>query len=65
MESSGALTLIWPRPTTNLDDILIFTKTLDDHLVLLDKVLAKLAETGLKVRKDKCAFAVDSTEFLG
>jgi hypothetical protein len=48
-----------------LDDILIFSKTLDDHLVLLDKVLAKLAEAGLKVCKDKCAFAVNSTEFLG
>jgi len=48
-----------------LDDILIFSKTLDDHLVLLDKVLAKLSEAGLKVRKNKCSFAVNSTEFLG
>ena len=41
-----------------LDDILMYSKTLDDHLVLLDKVLAKLAEGGLKVRKDKCALSI-------
>ena len=48
-----------------LDDILIFTKTIEDHLALLDKVLTKLSEAELKIRKDKCTFAHDSAEFLG
>jgi hypothetical protein len=48
-----------------LDDIVTFTKTIENHLALLDKVLTKLSEAGLKIRNDKCTFAYDSTEFLG
>jgi len=40
-------------------------KTLEDHLALLDKVLTKLWEAGLKIGKDKFTFAHDSAEFLG
>ena len=47
-----------------LVDILIFTKTLEDHLALFDKVLTNLSKAGLKIRKDKCTFAHDCAEFL-
>jgi len=42
----------------------IFTKTLESHLAFLDKVLTKLSEAGLIIRKDKCTFAHDPSEFL-
>jgi len=48
-----------------LDDILIFTKTLQDHLEHLGKVLTKVSKAGLKIRKDKYTFAHNSAEFLG
>ena len=48
-----------------LNDILIFAKSLEDHLTVLDEALTKLSEAGLKIRKVKCTFAKDSAEFLG
>ena len=45
-----------------LDDILIFTKTLEDYLAVLDQVLSKLSEAELKIRQDKCTFAHNSAE---
>ena len=35
-----------------LDEILIFTETLENHLALLEKVLTKLSEAGLKITKE-------------
>ncbi|MCP5057883.1 MAG: RNA-directed DNA polymerase, partial [bacterium] len=37
-----------------LDDILIATKTVDDHIETLDGVLTKLTENGMKLKPSKC-----------
>ena len=48
-----------------LDDILIFSKTYEDHVRHLHAVFKRLQENQLFVRSDKCALLLRSVEFLG
>lgn len=51
--------------TCYLDDILITGKTAVDHLKNLEKVLKRLSDKGVRVKKEKCEFLVSSLTFLG
>ena len=48
-----------------LDDIVIYSESLEDHLEHLRKVLSKLREHQLFVKKEKCEFAQQEILFLG
>ena len=48
-----------------IDDILITGQTESEHLKALDEVLSRLGQSGLRVKKEKCAFLQDSVEYLG
>jgi len=48
-----------------LDDIVIFSRSMDGHVVYLDKVLSRLKEHELFVKKEKCEFACSEIMFLG
>ena len=48
-----------------LDDILIYSKTREEHHEHVRKVLLKLQEHGLQADIDKCEFYVQRTKFLG
>ena len=48
-----------------LDDIVIYSDSLKDHLEHLRKVLSKLREHQLYVKKEKCEFAQQEILFLG
>ncbi|GFX18558.1 retrovirus-related Pol polyprotein from transposon opus [Trichonephila clavipes] len=48
-----------------MDDVLIFSKTLEEHLVHLKLVLAELEKLGFWVRLDKCSFAAKRIKYLG
>ncbi|KAH7710724.1 gagpol and env protein precursor [Aphelenchoides avenae] len=48
-----------------LDDILIATETLEEHLQVVEKVLSKLREYNLRLKPKKCAFLKTETAFLG
>ena len=48
-----------------LDDILIFTKTLEEHRKVVRKVLEILREHGLSLKPEKCEFEKTSIEYLG
>lgn len=48
-----------------LDDILIFSTSLQEHIVNIRKIFNKLSEHNLKVQFDKCSFLRKETEFLG
>ena len=48
-----------------LDDVLIHSSTLEDHLNHLDEVLGLLAENSLKLRLEKCDFAMSQLDYLG
>ncbi len=40
-----------------LDDIIIFSQTMDEHLQHMRKVLKALRQAGLKLKLEKCEFA--------
>ncbi|EGD83143.1 hypothetical protein PTSG_12079 [Salpingoeca rosetta] len=48
-----------------LDDILLFSSSFDEHIALLDKVLQRLQEVGLRLKREKCHFLQRRTEYLG
>ncbi|SJK99230.1 uncharacterized protein ARMOST_02521 [Armillaria ostoyae] len=52
------------KVTIYLDDILIFTKDLDEHRRIVRRVLQKLRENKLFLKAEKCEFEVLETEYL-
>lgn len=48
-----------------LDDIVIFSKTLEEHVEHLRKVFQLLRENELYIKKEKCSFAKEEVHFLG
>lgn len=48
-----------------LDDILIFSRTLEEHQLHVEKVLTKLRESKLYAKESKCDFFKEEVEFLG
>ena len=48
-----------------VDDILVYSRTFDEHLTHLTRVFERLDEAGLRLRRDKCRLGCDSVEFLG
>lgn len=48
-----------------LDDILIYSPTLESHLAHLTVVLEKLREHNLYMKESKCSFAQTKLEYLG
>ena len=47
-----------------LDDILIFSKTFEEHCQRLERVFKKLAENGLKLKPSKCELFKQSLSIL-
>lgn len=48
-----------------LDDVLVFSTTLEEHEKSLGKIFAKLQEHNLKIQVYKCSFLKRDTEILG
>jgi hypothetical protein len=48
-----------------IDDILIFSETLEDHLRHLKMVIERLQQCGLKLNLAKCRFCREEVEYLG
>ncbi|GBG81105.1 hypothetical protein CBR_g31781 [Chara braunii] len=48
-----------------LDDILVYSRTLDEHIVHLRVVLDRLRRAKYKANLDKCEFAKQELEYLG
>jgi len=48
-----------------LDDILVYSPTLQDHVIHLEQVLSKLREHKLYMKRSKCSFAQHQLEYLG
>ena len=48
-----------------VDDIVVYSESVEDHLVLLRKVLQRLREHQLFVKLKKCSFAQSEIEFVG
>ena len=48
-----------------LDDLLIYSKTVDEHIVLLDRVFALLEKNKLYIKYKKCHLFLERVNFLG
>src|SRR5678815_3045050 len=48
-----------------IDDILVMNESFPEHLKLLNDVLKKLEDVGIKVKVEKCEWFADEVEFLG
>ena len=48
-----------------MDDIAAFSDSWQEHLQLLDKLLAKLNDKGFSINPEKCEWGVKETDFLG
>ena len=55
----------WEFVFVYLDDLLIVSKSVDEHLEHLRKVLDRLMKVGLKLKPTKCVFARERVDYLG
>ena len=51
--------------TVYIDDVLVFSPTLDEHLVHLQVVIRRINEAGQKLKPSKCWFVRQEVEYLG
>jgi transposase InsO family protein len=51
--------------TAYVDDILIYSNTMEEHTEHVNKVLQRLIDAGLQASLEKCEFHVTRTKFLG
>ena len=56
--------LTWKTCLVYLDDIIIFSQTLEEHLHHLDEVLKRLYCAGLSLKLKKCHFVKDNISYL-
>lgn len=63
--TSGMNDMLFRILLVYLDDILIFSRTFQEHLDRLKSVLGRLRELGLKLNPSKCHFCQKSVRYLG
>ena len=57
--------LQWSICLIYLDDIIIFSKTFEQHMERLRLVLQRIRDAGLKIKPEKCQFLQPEVAFLG
>lgn len=57
--------LNWKQCIVYMDDIIIFAKSFDEHLIRLSNVLERLESANLKCKLTNCKFAVDEIKYHG
>jgi len=57
--------LQWQTLLIYLDDIIIFSSDLDEHLLRLDEVLKRIVQAGLKLKPSKCDLVSEEILYLG
>lgn len=48
-----------------LDDIIVFSSTIDEHLTRLERVFTRLRQHGLKLKPSKCHLLQQQVQYLG
>ena len=57
--------LNWQIALIYLDDVLVYSRTFDEHLQHLRLVFDRFQEAGLKLKPKKCSFGQKNVKFLG
>ena len=55
----------WERAVLYLDDIIIFSETIEDHMQRVEEILISLKQANLMLKPSKCHFFKRQVEFLG
>ena len=48
-----------------IDDIIVFSRTFDEHILHLEKVFKAMRESNIKLKTTKCKFAKSEVDYLG
>ena len=56
--------LHWSSCLVYLDDIIVFSRTVEDHFDKLREVLSRLRSAGLKIKPSKCHLLQSSVRYL-
>jgi hypothetical protein len=57
--------LQWKTLLIYIDDIVIYSSNMEDHIRALDEVLVRLSKAGLKLKPSKCDFFKNEVLYLG
>lgn len=55
----------WKTCLVYIDDVIIFSRSAEDHLRHVDEVLQVLRSSGMTLRLNKCHFFVNTVDYLG
>lgn len=57
--------LLWNTCLVYIDDVIVFSETISDHVKRLEEVLKRFEDSGLKLKAQKCSFGKTEVAFLG
>ncbi|KAI5151321.1 hypothetical protein ENBRE01_2056 [Enteropsectra breve] len=57
--------MIWKTVIVYLDDVLIFSESVEAHLKIIEEVFRRLSKYGLRLNYKKCCFGSEKISFLG
>ena len=57
--------LEWDICLVYIDDLIIFSRTFEDHLLHVEKVFKRLKEANVRLKPSKCYFVQSQVEYLG
>ena len=57
--------LLYERVIAFLDDVVVYSKTVEEHLALLDQALKLMQDAGLKIHPGKCTILAREILYLG
>ena len=57
--------ILWKFVVVYFDDIVIFSKSFDEHIVHIQMVMERLRQAGLQAKSTKCTFCVTQMSFCG
>ena len=57
--------LLYEGVITFLDDVIIYSKTVEEHLALLNRALDLMQKAGLKIHPGKCTILAKEILYLG
>ena len=57
--------LQWETCLVYIDDIIVYGKDFDEHMIRVEQVLERIKQAGLKLKPEKCNFLQEQVVFLG
>ena len=57
--------LLYESVLAYLDDVIVYSKTIEDHLIHVEQVFLRFRKAGLKLKLSKCEFFMKQLQFLG